>query len=90
LDGRPTKKSNRTEVHPKETDERKLILIRPKLEWDMDLEKRIRDIIRGCLVGKNFLDSGTVAFCFIWQLLFNHGLIRLKRFVSRFHGELCN
>jgi hypothetical protein len=36
-----------TEVHPKETEERKLILIRPKLEWDMDLEKRIKDIITG-------------------------------------------
>jgi hypothetical protein len=34
-------------VHPKETEERKLILIRPKLEWDMDLEKRIKDIITG-------------------------------------------
>jgi hypothetical protein len=39
---------------------------------------------------QKFLDLATVAFCFIWQLLFNHGLIGLKRFVSRFHGELCN
>jgi hypothetical protein len=42
-------------VHPKETEERKLILIRPKLEWDMDLEKRIRDIITGLeLVAKSY------------------------------------
>jgi hypothetical protein len=47
----------------------------------------------GVFSWQKFLDLGTVIFIlfyFIWQLLFNHGLIRRKRFVSRFHGELCN
>jgi hypothetical protein len=46
--------------------------------------------VSGVFSWQKFLDLGTVVFCFIWQLLFNHGLIRLKRFVSWFHGELCN
>ena len=29
-------------------------------------------------------------FVFIWQLVFNHGLIRLKTFVSQFPTKLCN
>ena len=29
-------------------------------------------------------------FDFIWQLLSNHGVIRLKRFVSSFTTKLCN
>jgi hypothetical protein len=29
-------------------------------------------------------------FVVIWQILFNHGLIRLKRFVSSISSKLCN
>jgi hypothetical protein len=38
-----------------------------------------------------FLQNGTIAFfVVIWQILFNHGLIRLKRFVSSISSKLCN
>jgi len=30
------------------------------------------------------------SFVFIWQTLYNHGVTRLKRFVSRFTYKLCN
>ena len=29
-------------------------------------------------------------FVFIWQILFNHGVIRLKRFISQISDKLCN
>jgi hypothetical protein len=38
-----------------------------------------------------FLQNDTVAnFVVIWQLVFNHDLIRLKRFVSSISSKLCN
>jgi hypothetical protein len=38
-----------------------------------------------------FLQNSTVAiFVVIWQILFNHGLIRLKSFVSSISSKLCN
>jgi hypothetical protein len=38
-----------------------------------------------------FWQNGTVTlFVVIWQLMSNHGLIRLKRFVSFISSELCN
>ena len=37
------------------------------------------------------LNLGMVALSFfIWQIVFNYGLIRLKTFVSRFSTKLCN
>ena len=39
---------------------------------------------------QKILFSGTVAFIFIWQILFNHELTKLKRFISQFIGKLCN
>jgi len=45
---------------------------------------------RSCLVQKNY-KINTLALSFVfWQILFNHGLTRLKRFVSQITGKLCN
>jgi hypothetical protein len=43
----------------------------------------------GCLV-KKFGFGYCSTFRFIWQFVSNHGLIRLKRFVSWFITKLCN
>ena len=46
---------------------------------------------KGLLSSVKFGNLATVAlFVFIWQLVFNHGLIRLKTFVSQFPTKLCN
>jgi hypothetical protein len=38
-----------------------------------------------------FLQNDTVViFVVIWQLVFNHCLIRLKKFVSSISSKLCN
>ena len=39
-------------------------------------------LARTCLVGEIFLNGTVVFFLVIWQLIFNHSLIRFKRFVS--------
>ena len=48
------------------------------------------DVLRLCLVRKFWKIGYCSTFVFIWQLLFNHRLIRLKTFVSRFPTKLCN
>jgi len=45
---------------------------------------------RLCLVREIWEFGYCSIFVFIWQLVFNHGLIRLKTFVSRFPTKLCN
>ena len=46
--------------------------------------------LSACLV-REFWEFGYYStFVFIWQLVFNHGLIRLKTFVSQFPTKLCN
>jgi len=40
-----------------------------------------------CSISQNFLFLGTVAFRFIWQTLSNHGVTRLKRFISQITGN---
>ena len=37
-----------------------------------------------------FLGFETVALSLFWQLISNHGLIRLKKFISSFTVKLCN
>jgi len=39
---------------------------------------------------ENILNFVTVVFFYLCQILFNHKLTRVKRFVSRFIGKLCN
>ena len=47
-------------------------------------------LVRLCL-GREIWEFGYCStFVFIWQLVFNHWLIRLKTFVSRFPTKLCN
>jgi hypothetical protein len=45
---------------------------------------------RSCLDSKSFLFWYCSTFVFIWQTLSNHRVTRLKRFVLRFPGKLCN
>ena len=43
-----------------------------------------------CLVREFWKFDYCSTFVFIWQLVFNHGLIRLKTFVSQFPTKLYN
>jgi hypothetical protein len=46
---------------------------------------------QGCVIFAKSMWKVTVAsFVVIWQNLSNHGLTRLKRFVSTFTDKLCN
>ena len=47
---------------------------------------------RKAVFTRNLDFEATVArsFVFIWQIVFKHGLIRLKTFVSQFPTKLCN
>ena len=44
-------------------------------------------MVNVCLVREKV---AVARFGFIWQLLSNHGVISLKRFVSSFTTKLCN
>ena len=43
-----------------------------------------------CLVSKNFGFRYYNTLVFIWQILSNHELTMIKRFISRFTNKLCN
>ena len=45
---------------------------------------------RPCLVGKNFRFWYCSTFVCLWQILSNHRLIRVKRFISQFTNKLYN
>ena len=45
---------------------------------------------RPCLVQKNLQNRNSSTFVCIWQILSNHELTRLKRFVSSIPTKLCN
>ena len=49
-----------------------------------------QNLLRPCLVHKNFWFGYCSTFVFIWQTLSNHRVTRLKRFISRFTDKLCN
>ena len=47
--------------------------------------------LRACLVREIFLGSATVVLSFLCgKLVFNHELIKLKRFISSFTAKLFN
>jgi hypothetical protein len=47
-------------------------------------------LLWSCLDPKIFLEKNScITFVVIWQILSNHGLIRLKRFILTFTGKLC-
>ena len=43
-----------------------------------------------CLVIEIWILGYCSTFVFIWQIVFKHGLIRLKTFISQFPIKLCN
>jgi hypothetical protein len=70
--------------------------------WHRLVDYRLAWLILGVLDDKVFLVLGLVQlqiflqndhvarFVVIWQLVSNHGLIRLKRFISSISSKLCN
>jgi hypothetical protein len=60
-------------------------------EWSRRCNLYSRIMILGTVWMPKFLSKCYCSvFVVIWQILSNHGLIRLKRFVSSISSKLCN
>jgi hypothetical protein len=57
---------------------------------DFGLACTLRAGLRAGLDQKILQNDTVTSFVVIWQLVSNHGVIRLKRFVSSISSKLCN